>query len=81
MAFSLIHKIMTARIPSEEIVRINIEDARAMNYYSDYFNCSRKDLEEAINKIGNCFGEVEIYLLQRHGSTGNSLWDSIKTIA
>jgi hypothetical protein len=36
------------------LARINPEDPTAINYYSDYFNCSPRELEEAIKKIGNC---------------------------
>ena len=69
--------MISARIPTDEYVRINPNDIQAMNYYSDYLNCSRKELEEAINKIGNCLSEVQIYLVQTHSATKNMRWHTI----
>ena len=69
-----------ARIPSQEIIHINMDDPRAVNYYCDYLNCTKAELEEAIQKIGNCLGEVEIYLRQDRSAPGSkSLWDNIKS--
>ena len=45
-----------------------------LDFWCRYFNCTPKDLEDAINKMGTCTDEVTLYLSERPGKKGLSFW-------
>jgi hypothetical protein len=42
--------------------RISLSEEWEMNYWAEALNCSREELKEAVEKVGNSADEVRIYL-------------------
>jgi len=61
---------MTEIIPKN----ISIADRKQLDFWCRYFNCTSKDLLEALDKIGSCTEEVKLYLDKKPGKKGLSFW-------
>ena len=53
---------------------IILNGQKELAFWCRYFNCSAKDLHEALDKIGSCTEEVKLYLREKPGSRGLSFW-------
>jgi hypothetical protein len=61
---------MTDTLPTH----IVLHGQKELDFWCRYFNCSAKDLREAIDKIGTCTEEVKLYLKEKPGKGGLSFW-------
>jgi hypothetical protein len=48
--------------------RIDVREARVVEYWMMAFSCNRHDLLDAVNAVGDLPGEVEAYLQKLKGS-------------
>jgi hypothetical protein len=51
-----------------------ISDRSQLDYWCRYFDCSVKDLQEAVDKMGTCPEEIKLYLQKKPGKKGLSFW-------
>jgi len=51
-----------------------ISDRSQLGFWCRYFDCSVKDLEDAVSKIGSCPEEIKLYLRKKPGKKGLAFW-------
>jgi hypothetical protein len=54
--------------------KVSISDKKQLEFWCSYFSCTPNDLDEALNKMGTCTDEVQIYLRERPGKRGLNFW-------